>query len=119
MYVYVHVCVFLRVYSHTCFLFYQKSELLEAMIPVATNTSKIQKPFSTERSRTLRESPGLVGGQYKATLEEFIVPESEEMLKSGWNEWMTDIINDMYKSQNHSEENNSYTEEYMLYMFHL
>ena len=25
----------------------------------------------------------------------------------------------MYKSQNHSEENNSYTEEYMLYMFHL
>lgn len=32
---------------------------------------------------------------------------------------MTDIINDMYKSQNHSEENNSYTEEYMLYMFHL
>ena len=25
----------------------------------------------------------------------------------------------MYKSQNRSEENNSYTEEYMLYMFHL
>lgn len=89
------------------------------MIPAATNTSKIQKPFSAERSRTSRESPGLAGGQYKATLEEFTVPESEEMLKSGWNEWMTDIINDMYKSKNHSEENNSYTEEYMLYMFHL
>ena len=60
-----------------------------------------------------------MGRQYKATLEEFIVPESEEMLGSWWNEWMTDIINDMYKSQNHSEENNSYTEEHMLYMFHL
>ena len=51
------------------------------MIPAATNTSKIQKPFSTERSQTSRESPGLAGGQYKATLEEFTVPESEEMLK--------------------------------------
>lgn len=52
MYVYVYVCVFECILTHM-FLssFYQKSEHLEAMIPVATNTPKIQKPFSTERSQ--------------------------------------------------------------------
>ena len=58
-------------------------------------------------------------GKYKATLEQFVVPESKEMLKNGWNEWVTDIINGTYESQNHYDEDNSYTEEYIQYMLHL
>lgn len=53
------------------------------------NTPRIQKPFSAKRSQASfkRELiPGLVQGKYKATLEQFVVPESKEMLKTGWNE---------------------------------
>ena len=67
-YTYMHVCICVEIVERVCVCvclcisecilthmllssFYQKSKHLEAMIPVAMNTPKIQKPFSTERSQ--------------------------------------------------------------------
>ena len=67
-YTHMHECICVKIVEHVCvcaclciseciithmFLssFYQRSKHLEAMIPVAVNTPKIQKPFSTERSQ--------------------------------------------------------------------
>lgn len=67
-YTHMHECICVKIVERVCvcaclciseciithmFLssFYQRSKHLEAMIPVAVNTPKIQKPFSTERSQ--------------------------------------------------------------------
>ena len=67
-YTHMHECICVKIVERVCvcaclciseciithmFLssFYQRSTHLEAMIPVAVNTPKIQKPFSTERSQ--------------------------------------------------------------------